>query len=675
MLLRTFLFAFLLCESNMACHADNKKPDSEKRADSEQQAIGQPPSNLPQPFLASEPAGKTPDQQAPSAEKVSVRKYGAAGNGTQNDMDAIQKCLDECKASGKICYVPAGTYLVKGDLWLGENSRITGDGNKSKLVFQQGSLRTEKAGKRDFYYTNNYNNEVISGDVFTLTTKKANAGASTLNVEKTALFKPGQLIRTFNNRADSWAILEDSKQQGKWNKADGFARSEIFTVKAVNDGAITLDRPLKFPLDQGAKIRPHVGASNVEVSSLSIDNQTDGRKDDRYAILFEQPDRVTIKNVILTSKCGGINLTNTPYKCAITDCNITVQYGRAILVENFAYANVVARNTINYTTGGDGAIMVLMSSGNNKVFGNKVYGHGNGENNECGIAVHALSYDNEVYNNYIEGTAEGLGAYYGAFDNSIHDNTTKSVKVGFISFNARENEVFNNTFNIASDRKGDKIGALLFSSMQTNIKNNKISGNFVYGSKLQASNSIVLTGNDIRSSNPQAYAFGVKVVSAESGINILKNTISSCKFGIDAETAQISQAAQTDDPPLSVQTNEVSNSEIGIRLQNYTNAVLKDNDVDNFSSGITLSNSPYNVVINNKLSSGKTAAINLVGESSSLSYMENNTMSNTGEKILGWKSPDAAKIQAQPRNGFIIKNPNTGKLYKFDAQKRSFQQQ
>lgn len=670
MLYRTFLLLFLLCECNIACNANNKKPANQQSTDAAEQ-----PSNTPQPFMAKGSEAAPGDQQQASDEKISVRKYGAAGNGSQNDLDAIQKCIDECRATGKICYIPQGNYLLKGDLWLGENTRVTGDGNKSKLIFQQGILRTEKGGKRDFYYTNNYNNEVISGDVFTLTSRNANAGATTLNVEKPGLFKPGQLIYTFNNRTNSWAILEDAKQQAKWNELDGFARSEIFTVKAVSATGITLDRPLKFPLDKGAKVRPQIGASNVQISNLSIDNQVEARKDERYAILFEQPDKVTISSVSLTSKCGGINLSHHAYKCSITDCNITVAYGRAIMIENFAYGNVVARNNINYTTGGDGAILVMMSSGNNKVFGNKVYGHGNGEANECGIAVHALSYDNEVYNNYVEGMAEGMGAYYGAFDNSIHDNTTKNVKVGFMSFNARENEVNNNTFNIASGRKGDKVGMLLFASRQTNMKANKVNGNFVYGAKLQASSAIGLTGNQIRSTNPKAYAFGVKVISAGSGISILKNTISSCKFGIDAETAQLAEAGQADDTPLSVQTNSVSDSEIGIRLQNYTNAVLKDNDLDNFSSGITLTNSPYNVVVNNKLNSGKTSAINLVGESSSLSYMENNTISNTGQKITGWKSPDASKVLAQPRNGFIIKNPNTGELYKFNAQKKSFQQQ
>ena len=42
-----------------------------------------------------------------------VRQFGASGNGTTSDTNAINKAIDACAdAGGGIVYVPAGTYLT-----------------------------------------------------------------------------------------------------------------------------------------------------------------------------------------------------------------------------------------------------------------------------------------------------------------------------------------------------------------------------------------------------------------------------------------------------------------------------------------------------------------------------------------------------------------------------------
>ena len=52
-----------------------------------------------------------------AAESLSVRDFGAAGDGTTDDTVAFQKALDACsKALGGVVSVPTGNYLIKGHL-------------------------------------------------------------------------------------------------------------------------------------------------------------------------------------------------------------------------------------------------------------------------------------------------------------------------------------------------------------------------------------------------------------------------------------------------------------------------------------------------------------------------------------------------------------------------------
>lgn len=665
MLLRFFLLAFFSCLPPTGNSADQQ---SDSNAPTKEDVVSSPALRS-----SGNKTGKVVQQ---TTDAVNITQFGAVGDGARDNRAAIQKCLDFCKTNGKSCYIPAGNFLITGDLWLMNNSRLTGDGNKSKLIFTNGMLRSEKGGSRDFYYTNNYNNEVLTDKAFALTTAAVGPGALSLTVDNASQFKAGQLIYIFNNKLDSWTILEDQNQITRWNDANAFARSEIFTVKSVNGSSIKLDRALKFNYSRGAKVYHQIGAANIEIGNLSIENQLANQKESQYAILLEQPNQANIHGVTIRSFCGGINLTAHPYKCIIKDCDITtVKDGRGILIENFGSQNSIIHNNLNYNTGGDGALMVLMGSGENKIVNNSVTGHGQAEKNECGIAVHAQCYNNQVYGNIMNGTAEGLGVYYGAFSNNIHDNTANNVSTGFVSFYARNNQIINNVFNIVSNRKGNKVGILLFGSNGTTVKGNKITGNLLYGMQIQGGKGIAMVQNQIKNSSAQAFAFGVKIINVGNDINISNNTIVSCKTGIDAETPQTTTTQQSDVPSMSIQTNSISSSETGIRLQNYANVLLKDNNLNEFSNGITLSNSPYNVITNNKMNTGKAAGINLVGESSSFSYIENNVISNAAQKVIGWKSPDGNKTAAQPKNGFKLKDPNTGATFKFNAQQKSFQKQ
>ncbi len=70
------------------------------------------------------------------SDSISVKDFGAYGNGLNDDTLAIQKAL----AAHDSVYLPAGTYLISGTITLGERQRLHGAGQVSVLECQDNSF-------------------------------------------------------------------------------------------------------------------------------------------------------------------------------------------------------------------------------------------------------------------------------------------------------------------------------------------------------------------------------------------------------------------------------------------------------------------------------------------------------------------------------------------------------
>ncbi len=91
------------------------------------------------------------------SEVVSVKDFGAYGNGLHDDTLAIQKALD----AHDTVFMPPGTYLVSGTITLGERQRLFGAGQVSVLQCQD----------------NSFNGIEIVADFATLSDLRINGGA------------------------------------------------------------------------------------------------------------------------------------------------------------------------------------------------------------------------------------------------------------------------------------------------------------------------------------------------------------------------------------------------------------------------------------------------------------------------------------------------------------------
>ena len=68
------------------------------------------------------------------SEFISVKDYGAKGDGSTNDTAAIQAALTYCAAHGKCLWIPNGVYLVSTTLVMGTACRIVGESMAGAII-------------------------------------------------------------------------------------------------------------------------------------------------------------------------------------------------------------------------------------------------------------------------------------------------------------------------------------------------------------------------------------------------------------------------------------------------------------------------------------------------------------------------------------------------------------
>ncbi len=82
------------------------------------------------PFTASVPT--TAEDKL--AQYVSVKDFGAVGDGTTDDTSAIQDAIDAAVASKQSLYIPAGTYKLTASLTISDEIVVYGDGNQQSIL-------------------------------------------------------------------------------------------------------------------------------------------------------------------------------------------------------------------------------------------------------------------------------------------------------------------------------------------------------------------------------------------------------------------------------------------------------------------------------------------------------------------------------------------------------------
>jgi hypothetical protein len=459
---------------------------------------------------------------------LSVTDFGAVPNDGNDDLVAVQKCVEAATQARKACFIPEGKYLLAGDLWLGSNAVLFGEGDKSALTFPKGKIRALKNGNKHFYYTRNYNNERIAGKVNRGVLEKAvQKGGTSFSVKTEDEFKVGDWIFISNNRKDTWTILE-KQSKGKDTAAhlngskDILAKAQIARVTEREGDRVTVDRELDSGYPAGAVVGNHVGARNIRIHDLSIVNHSEKG----HAVVFEQPFNAQFRALTIrtTKGAGGIRLVHYAFRCVIEKCNITNSGQYAVTISNFSSENRVVGNQIVFIEGGDCAILIMMYSKDNLVSKNTVNCLSKVAQNEGGIYIHATSFDNQVLDNTIHGASSAIGAFYGANNNLFKGNSGLNPNTGISLWYAGGNNLFEeNEFRFGDTRRpGQHKGVYVYCSQVSAVDRNRFSGKLDVGCMAGPKANCA-----IKNTKPNAYTIALTGLGFDGGISLDANTFKS----------------------------------------------------------------------------------------------------------------------------------------------------
>ncbi len=89
------------------------------------------------PTLGSFRSAPPPQQQQPGQPYVSIRDYGAVGDGIADDAPAFLKALDATRVTGATLFLPPGRYRCGRLVQAKTPCRIAGVGEQSQLIFDR----------------------------------------------------------------------------------------------------------------------------------------------------------------------------------------------------------------------------------------------------------------------------------------------------------------------------------------------------------------------------------------------------------------------------------------------------------------------------------------------------------------------------------------------------------
>ena len=104
--------------------------------------------------VVTEPVVTEPVVTPPATQGVSVKDFGAKGDGVTNDTAAIQKAINDASSKNVTLTIPAGTYVVASQLEVKNNTRISGYGATLYMAPQPSAVANILWSNPDTYISN-----------------------------------------------------------------------------------------------------------------------------------------------------------------------------------------------------------------------------------------------------------------------------------------------------------------------------------------------------------------------------------------------------------------------------------------------------------------------------------------------------------------------------------------
>ena len=215
-----------------------------------------PASPLPDFSHAGYRAG-TSEPELPKAQ-VSVKKFGAVGDGKADDSEAILKAV--AAAPGKVIFFPEGRYVIKQIIRITQSGTVLqGDGvgrttllmpTPMNTIAPRASQTTEGVSTTSYSWSGgmiSFVGKGYAGEALTTVTSPAKRGDVALSVAEVGKLKTGGkvLLELSDTPAQTLLAHVYRGDTGDMSKLKDYDLTQVLTVTKVEGKTVTFDRPLR----------------------------------------------------------------------------------------------------------------------------------------------------------------------------------------------------------------------------------------------------------------------------------------------------------------------------------------------------------------------------------------------------------------------------------------------
>ena len=243
------------------------------------------------PIAAWDKAGLRSTPPTP-VQTVSVRDYGAVGDGVHDDTTAFQNAMTALASPG-VLSIPEGSYRITASLEMGSGKVLRGEGSsKSKLIF---NLNGSSDPCIDFTTYNSKSWVNLS--------QNAAAGAAAITVASATNFKVGDMVE-IEQQNDPAKMYTDPEWNQDWAQS---VVGQFAKVTAKSGATLTLDRPLRIDYTTAltARARVYVMGRDVGIEDLNLTREDSGGSSGGDIIHFKYALNCWVRRVESTWTVGS----------------------------------------------------------------------------------------------------------------------------------------------------------------------------------------------------------------------------------------------------------------------------------------------------------------------------------------------------------------------------------
>jgi len=442
-------------------------------------------------------------------ESVSVKDFGAFGDGATNDREAIQAALD----TGKSVYIPSGSYKYDTSIsFTSDNQRIYGNGNDSVLIQGAASAYLNSNGKSNIELSTLKVDGTVANGFFTI-----NGSSSGVFVNNVYFLKGGQRVWLY--ACDSVEVSSCTFNNTGYGIIQQHGNS---SSNVVVSNCLAFDMVADFVEANGAEIALSYRwtiTNNIYKGSYGFPTPA---TENRFAGI------TSVEGVIIT----GNQVTNSAGDAAI---HLEDILGNTIISNN------VFKDCV--PSGGNSGYIYVLNSAEDTIISNNIFMHGLDTVSACAYSQNSDYYSANVQfiGNQVRGTGavrnfSGVRLDYSTAPTVVASNIFENV-VNVVDFSAaNEVSVCGNIVKTCTN------GVFLRQTSSSSGGSNwLVSGNMFS----DVSNIDIFTSTNSNGTNPPSYwnicgntiANGITVTDlGAGGINSTINTRITGNFLSDAAT-------------------------------------------------------------------------------------------------------------------------------------------